>query len=81
MTATKRTALNGTNEIDEVVTDYAKIHFEPCMPFDPKLSFEHEELRPGQGSEGRKCSINLHTPNVYSNFLSNSALLKFDRCF
>ena len=49
MTATKRTALNGTNEIDEVVTDYAKVHFEPCMPFDPKLSFEHDELRPGQG--------------------------------
>ena len=49
VTATKRTALNGTNEIDEVVTDYAKVHFEPCMPFDPKLSFEHDELRPGQG--------------------------------
>ena len=50
VTTVKRTMLNGTNEIDEVVSDYAKILFEPCMPFEPTIKFAHSNFEPGQGN-------------------------------
>ena len=65
VTATKRTAiLNGTDEIDEVVTDYAHVHFEPCMSFTPGAKLQYSggvgELHPGQGA-GNSTIL----PNVY----------------
>ena len=56
--------MNGTDEIDEVVTDYAHVNFEPCMSFTPgaKLQFSvgDGELHPGQGA-GNSTIL----PNVY----------------